>query len=181
MKKKIQMQRLLYYSYITLEDLTLTIFSSPKGLVWLDINMTEVDSLKAIKEKFKKTELINAPELNIEFEKQLKEYFNGERRNFTVDLDLIGTEFQQNVWGALLEIPYGKTVSYKEIAVKIGNPKAVRAVGMANNKNKVPIIIPCHRVIGVDGKLVGYGGGIHIKEKLLKLEGIKIIDGKVVE
>ena len=102
--------------------------------------------------------------------KQLDEYFRGQRRLFSVKLNPQGTPFQQSVWKALLEIPYGETRSYKQIAERIGNPSASRAVGMANNKNPIFIIIPCHRVIGSTGKLVGYGGGIDVKEKLLNLE-----------
>ena len=102
---------------------------------------------------------------------ELEEYFNGRRSEFSVKVDLAkGTEFQKKVWNALRDIPYGETVSYKEIAEKIGNPKAVRAVGGANNKNPIPIIIPCHRVIGKDGSLTGYGGGLSKKECLLNLE-----------
>lgn len=102
--------------------------------------------------------------------KQLTEYFQGERKKFELQLNPQGTEFQKKVWKALCDIPYGKTVSYKYIAEQIGNEKAVRAVGMANNKNPISIFIPCHRVIGKDGKLVGYGGGLKIKEYLLELE-----------
>lgn len=102
--------------------------------------------------------------------KQLNEYFNGERKEFNLPLNPKGTEFQKKVWNALLNIPYGKTASYKDIATMIGNDKASRAVGMANNRNPIPILIPCHRVIGSNGKLVGYGGGIDTKIKLLDLE-----------
>ena len=102
--------------------------------------------------------------------KQLKAYFAGELKVFDVPLALNGTPFQKAAWKALMEIPYGQTCSYKDIAIKIGNPKAVRAVGMANNKNKIPIIIPCHRVIGTNGKLVGYAGGLEVKQQLLDLE-----------
>nr|WP_110930379.1 methylated-DNA--[protein]-cysteine S-methyltransferase [Paenibacillus bouchesdurhonensis] len=101
---------------------------------------------------------------------QLGDYFAGTRRSFDLALDFRGTEFQRKVWGALLDIPYGAVVSYKSIAESIGQPKAVRAVGGANNKNPLPIIVPCHRVIGSGGALVGYGGGLSIKESLLSLE-----------
>ena len=90
-----------------------------------------------------------------------------------------GTEFQIKVWKALTEIPYGETRSYKDIAISIGNEKACRAVGMANNKNPIPIIIPCHRVIGANKKLVGYAGGLDLKERLLDLEGISVQKNKV--
>jgi methylated-DNA-[protein]-cysteine S-methyltransferase len=102
---------------------------------------------------------------------QLQNYFNGERVDFDVPLDLAGTPFQQKVWGALKEIQYGETRSYKQIAESIGAPKAVRAIGGANNQNPVPIIVPCHRVIGSNGAMVGYGGGLDKKELLLSLEG----------
>ena len=113
---------------------------------------------------------VRETELIKEAAKQLDEYFKGERQMFTVKLNPKGTLFQQDVWKALLEIPYGETRSYKQVAERVGNPKASRAVGMANNKNPIFIIIPCHRVIGSTGKLVGYGGGIGVKEKLLNLE-----------
>ena len=102
--------------------------------------------------------------------KQLKEYFSGERKSFNIKLSPTGTPFQQQVWQALRSIPYGKTVSYGEIAKTIGKPQASRAVGAANGKNPISIIVPCHRVIGSSGKLVGYGGGLPIKETLLTLE-----------
>jgi methylated-DNA-[protein]-cysteine S-methyltransferase len=104
---------------------------------------------------------------------QIKEYFEGKRKQFKLPLAMHGTEFQMAVWQALQKIPYGETRSYKEIAVSIGRPKAVRAVGMANNRNPISIIVPCHRVIGHDGKLVGYGGGLPLKQYLLELERAK--------
>jgi len=102
--------------------------------------------------------------------KQLNEYFDGKRSSFDLQLQPQGTEFQNKVWKALIEIPFGETRSYGEIAKIIGNEKASRAVGMANNKNPIAIIVPCHRVIGANGKLVGYAGGLDIKEMLLNLE-----------
>ncbi|MBC2856042.1 methylated-DNA--[protein]-cysteine S-methyltransferase [Cetobacterium sp. 2A] len=110
--------------------------------------------------------------------KQLSEYFIGERLEFNIPILLNGTEFQKNVWKELIKIPYGETATYKDIAVRIGNPKAVRAVGGANNKNKIAVVIPCHRVIGMSGKLVGYAGGISKKEWLLNHENKnkKLID-----
>lgn len=102
---------------------------------------------------------------------ELEEYFRGERTAFSIPLDMRGTPFQERVWKALTEIPYGTVCSYKDIAVAIGQPKAVRAVGGANNRNPVPVIVPCHRVVGAGGHMVGYGGGLPIKETLLKLEG----------
>lgn len=101
---------------------------------------------------------------------QLQRYFSGQLRQFDMPLDLVGTPFQQSVWHALLQIPYGKTWSYAEEAAYIGRPTAVRAVAAANGNNKVSLVVPCHRVIGSNGKLTGYGGGLPRKEWLLDLE-----------
>ena len=101
---------------------------------------------------------------------QLEEYFSGKRKEFDIPLHPQGTDFQRSVWKELQRIPYGETISYKQMAINIGNPKACRAVGLANNKNPISIIIPCHRVIGSNGALVGYGGGLDMKRKLLDLE-----------
>ncbi|WP_041668122.1 methylated-DNA--[protein]-cysteine S-methyltransferase [Acetobacterium woodii] len=101
---------------------------------------------------------------------QLDEYFSGQRQSFDLPLQPQGTDFQQKVWKALQDIPYGEVCSYKAIAQAIGNEKACRAVGGANNRNPISIIIPCHRVIGANGDLVGYGGGIELKKQLLALE-----------
>jgi methylated-DNA-[protein]-cysteine S-methyltransferase len=103
-------------------------------------------------------------------ERQLEEYFERKRREFDIPLAPEGTEFQLQVWNALQEIPYGRTISYGELAERLGNHDTVRAVGAANGANPVAIIIPCHRVIGADGKLTGYGGGLHRKKRLLELE-----------
>jgi O-6-methylguanine DNA methyltransferase len=106
-----------------------------------------------------------------ECERQLREYFAGERREFTVPLDLRGTQFQVDCWNALLAIPHGETRTYADIARVVGRPQGFRAVGLANNRNPIAIIIPCHRVIASDGTLCGYGGGLDLKRKLLELEG----------
>lgn len=103
-------------------------------------------------------------------EQQLLEYFSGQRKTFDLTLDFQGTEFQKSVWNTLLQIPFGETRSYKQIAESIGNVKAVRAVGAANGKNPISIIAPCHRVIGANGKLVGFAGGLENKNILLSLE-----------
>lgn len=129
-----------------------------------DIYFSKIDTNDNIEE----TELIKECFL------QLKEYFEGNRKSFDLPIDAKGTEFQKKVWDELLKIPYGETKSYKDIALAIGNEKACRAIGMANNKNPIPIIIPCHRVIGSNGKLVGYAGGINVKEKLLNIEKIDL-------
>jgi len=106
-----------------------------------------------------------------EVKRQLEEYFAGKRLVFKIPLDLDqGTAFQRRVWKALLEIPYGRTLSYKEVAHAIGQPSAVRAVGSANGSNPLPIVVPCHRVVASDGTMGGYGGGLHVKKHLLQLE-----------
>lgn len=107
----------------------------------------------------------------LEAERQLREYFAGHRQQFNLSLDFIGTEFQKQVWAALVTIPFGETRSYGAIARQIGNPTAVRAVGAANGRNPLSIIAPCHRVIGANGKLTGFAGGLTTKAFLLRLEG----------
>ena len=102
--------------------------------------------------------------------RQLRAYFAGELRTFDVPLEMIGTEFQRRVWQALRKIPYGETTSYSQLASRIGAPRALRAVGAANGRNPIPIIVPCHRVIGASGHLVGFGGGLEWKRFLLDLE-----------
>lgn len=101
---------------------------------------------------------------------ELDEYFSGKRKTFDLPLKLNGTEFQKKIWQELIKIPYGKTISYKELAKRAGNEKACRAAGMANNKNKIMIVIPCHRVVGSNGYLTGYAGGLNVKKQLLDLE-----------
>ena len=118
---------------------------------------------------FKADRIIESPMIR-KAHTQLNEYFKGIRKSFDLPLNPKGTEFQKKVWDVLLKIPYGSTCSYKDFAISIGNEKACRAVGSANNRNPIFIFIPCHRVIGTNGSLVGYGGGIQLKEKLLLLE-----------
>lgn len=120
-------------------------------------------------------ELIEDPQhpILLKTVQQLNEYFQGKRQKFDLPLDFEGTEFQQKVWQALLTIPFGETRSYKQIAEQVGNVKAVRAVGAANGKNPISIIAPCHRVVGANGKLVGFAGGLENKDILLKIENHK--------
>ena len=106
----------------------------------------------------------------LETERQLKEYFQGSRKSFSLKLDLMGTKFQNDVWQALLAIPFGETRSYGQLARQLGNPRATRAVGAANGKNPISIVVPCHRVIGASGKLTGFAGGLKTKAHLLELE-----------
>ena len=112
-----------------------------------------------------------SPRLLQPYVSELEEYFAGNRREFTFPLDLRGTDFQIACWRSLLDIPYGETRTYADIARAVGKPNAFRAVGMANNRNPVAIVVPCHRVIASDGTLCGYGGGLDVKRKLLELEG----------
>jgi methylated-DNA-[protein]-cysteine S-methyltransferase len=109
-------------------------------------------------------------ELLEEAGRQLRAYFAGELRRFDVPLDLVGTEFQVVAWRALADIPYGTTISYGEQARRLGRPRAVRAVGAANGRNPLPIVLPCHRIVGADGSLVGFGGGLSLKQRLLEHE-----------
>ena len=102
---------------------------------------------------------------------QLREYFNRQRKEFDLPLEILGTDFQKKVWDELTKIPYGETISYGELANRMGDKNLMRAVAAANGANPIPIIIPCHRVIGADGSLTGYGGGLDVKQKLLELEG----------
>ncbi len=153
-------------------DLSHTLcYHSPVG--WLKI-VTTRGYLKEILFCDIKEGKDNPDELAFEVQNQLQAYFKGTRTHFNLPMIPVGTDFQKQVWKALLNIPYGKTISYLELSKWIGNPKAVRAVGHANGQNPIPIIIPCHRVIGSNGKLIGYGGGIERKKYLLKLEGIPV-------
>ncbi len=129
----------------------------------------ELDEIGIIGMSFTNDQDIKFDESN-DIQKQLTEYENGIRKSFDLPLHLKGTEFQKQVWNALLEIPYGETRSYQEIAIRIGKPKALRAVGGACNRNPIGIIVPCHRVIGKNGSLTGYAGGLSYKELLLNHE-----------
>ncbi|TMW69895.1 methylated-DNA--[protein]-cysteine S-methyltransferase [Alteribacter natronophilus] len=152
----------------------LTIASTDYGVCLIEFGPVK-ESCSAIRTWTKK-HFMNA-ELKEDAEKlqpvvtELEEYFAGTRTSFSVKLDLVGSKFQCLVWEKVKLIPYGETKSYKQIAMEIGAPKAVRAIGGSNNKNPVPILIPCHRVIGSNGSMVGYGGGLDKKEHLLRLEG----------
>ncbi len=137
------------------------------GTAITHISLTQTSSLKE-ERMIRQTPLIRQAIL------QLRQYFAGSRKHFELPLCARGTEFQQSVWEVLRTIPYGQTRSYKEVAVALGNPNAARAVGMANHNNPITIVIPCHRVIGSDGSLVGFGPGIDVKKRLLALEKEKI-------
>lgn len=139
---------------------TLTLTASDDALTGVEFGRIDYLSLEQVPN-----------DLLLEAAHQISEYFAGKRREFDLPLAPEGTEFQRSVWSGLRDIPYGETRSYGELAAAIGNPKAARAVGLANNRNPISIVIPCHRVIGADGALVGYGGGLNVKQALLRLEG----------
>lgn len=145
------------------------IYSAPTGKITIYANDEGINCVLLTAEGDVLENVMDSPTL-AEAARQLDEYFAGERRSFDLPLVPKGTEFQKKVWNALREIPYGDTCTYGEIAAKIGNPKASRAVGMANNRNPLAIIVPCHRVIGANGSLTGYAGGLDMKKSLLDLE-----------
>lgn len=140
------------------------------GKIMIVEDSNQIIKLLLIDEFYDCEVMINETEGLKQAGKQLLEYLDGKRIDFTIPLNAEGTDFQKRVWDKLREIPYGETRSYKQIAEAIGNPKASRAVGMANNRNPIMLMIPCHRVIGSNGSLVGYAGGLPLKEALLKLE-----------
>jgi methylated-DNA-[protein]-cysteine S-methyltransferase len=143
----------------------LTLVASDKGLVavlWENDKPNRVRLGELVEE--------DSHSVLIEAERQLKEYFTGKRGTFSVPLDIRGTSFQRSVWEALLAIPFGETKTYGQLAKQLGNPQATRAVGAANGRNPISIIVPCHRVIGSSGKLTGFAGGLENKERLLNME-----------
>jgi O-6-methylguanine DNA methyltransferase len=142
--------------------------ASPKGLVRLEFE-ARAQQLNPENIQLQESRKVLAPYLD-----QLNEYFAGQRREFSIPLDLRGTDFQLTCWRALLDIPYGETRSYRDLAKAIGHPNAFRAVGMSNNRNPIAIVVPCHRVIAADGSLCGYGGGLDIKRRLLDLESAQL-------
>lgn len=146
------------------------VYKSPIGDIEVTATEKEICSLEFVKKGKKPGKsTVLSPALRKAF-KQLDEYFRGKRRIFELMLRLEGSEFQLDVWQALLDIPYGATASYRDIAKAVGRPEAVRAVGAANGANPISLVIPCHRVIGADGRLVGYGGGLDRKEWLIEHE-----------
>ncbi|MEO8596410.1 MAG: methylated-DNA--[protein]-cysteine S-methyltransferase [Candidatus Solibacter sp.] len=145
------------------DECKVRLVSSPKGLIAIDFHVGEIP--------LENGERNDADPVIGETKRQLDAYFAGRLRQFALPLDLRGTAFQLRVWHELERIPYGETRSYLQVAAKLGAEKAVRAVGAANGANPIPIVVPCHRVIGSGGKLVGYGGGLPLKKRLLTLEG----------
>lgn len=149
------------------------IMNSPVGPLYLVASHQGLKGLYWEKQKISAEGSLHANEILDDTVNQLKEYFEGKRQNFDLKLDLDGTAFQMATWNELRKIPFGTTKTYMEIATKVGNAKAVRAVGTANGKNPVCIIIPCHRVVGSNGNLTGYSGELDIKEKLITFERLK--------
>jgi len=154
----------LYFASETISGIKFEIIVSRIGVRKILINKKS-EELAGIEEVNTKNSQID------KVYKQLREYFKRERREFELPLDIIGTDFQKRVWNELLKIPYGKTITYNQLAINLGDKKVIRAAAAANGANPLPIVIPCHRVIGSDGNLVGYGGGLDVKQKLLELEG----------
>jgi O-6-methylguanine DNA methyltransferase len=161
----------IYHTTLTTPIGRLLVASSDRGLVRVMLpDESRTDPISYLQKHFPDATLVESKERNREIAHQLLEYFNGTRKEFALLLDLRGTDFQKSVWEAVRKVPYGQTRSYGEIAKAIGNPKAVRAVGAANGANPIPIVIPCHRIIGSDGSMTGFGGGIPLKRRLLDLE-----------
>ena len=152
-----------------MEDLFTLFYPSPLGLMEIKGTDSAVSRVGFVEEE--KPSSNSAPDILIKCKNELDEYFNGKRKIFTVALAPVGTEFQQTVWNKLLGIGFGNTTSYMAIAKELNNPGAVRAVGLANGRNPIGVIIPCHRVIGEDGSLTGYVGGLWRKKWLLEHEG----------
>ncbi|TYA74065.1 methylated-DNA--[protein]-cysteine S-methyltransferase [Seonamhaeicola marinus] len=144
------------------------IINSPLGFTKIVGDVDGISSISVLNSEEKITDII--PEILEDCAIQLKEYFSGERKEFSLKLNPQGTDFQKKVWKALAQIPYGKTMSYLELSKQLGDVKAIRAVANANGKNPIWIIVPCHRVIGTDGSLTGYAGGLHRKQWLLNHE-----------
>ncbi|MFC6332797.1 methylated-DNA--[protein]-cysteine S-methyltransferase [Paenibacillus septentrionalis] len=162
----------VYWSAWRDGELCYTLAATEKGLCYIDIDHN-YEELQAWHSKYaKESELIENPSYMSGYIEQFKQYWDKQRTVFDLPLDMRGTDFQKRVWQALVEIPFGKTVSYRDIAETIGNRKAVRAVGGAIGKNPVLIVVPCHRVIGSSGKLTGFSAGLDLKEKLLDHEQI---------
>ncbi len=150
--------------------------STDRGVCKISVpRQTKKDFLRWLNENFDDSEVVDNKSRNKEIIEQLGRYFNGRLAKFTCPIDMRGTPFQTRVWKELVRIPYGTTISYKQLAKRVGTTKGYQAIGRANAVNPIPIVVPCHRVIGTNGSLVGYTSGIKTKEFLLKLEGALMI------
>ena len=147
-----------------------TYLKTPLGIAKITGDNEGVVEIKIEDQNIEFQENEDLPDTILQAKSQLREYFEKKRKNFDFKMNPQGTQFQQKVWKALLEIPFGKTSSYMELSKKLGDPKAIRAVASANGKNPLWVVVPCHRVIGSDGSLTGYAGGLHRKKYLLELE-----------
>lgn len=161
----------LYFASFTINEINIDVITSPKGIKKILINKKSESNVLS-----KITQISSDDSKVLNTFKQLKEYFSRKRKEFDLRLEILGTEFQKKVWEELKIIPYGETISYGELANRMGDKNLMRAVAAANGANPIPILIPCHRVIGADGSLTGYGGGLDVKQKLLELEGSMSLD-----
>jgi len=176
------MPETLYWDEIVVQDRAFRLAASVKGVCCIGLPPRQsVDREAEWEQDLQRlapgSDTVRAPEWVAGYLQELNAYFGGHRELFTMPLDLRGTKFQLAVWQALLAIPYGQVCSYGDIAAAVQRPRAVRAVGRANGANPVPIVVPCHRVIGKDGTLTGYGGGLPLKEWLLAIEGVRVRTG----
>ncbi len=161
----------IYFASDSIEGINFDIIVSNNGIREILINK------KSNKEHLNKAIKVSSNNAKVQdVFKQLKEYFSRQRKEFNLPLEILGTDFQKKVWDELKNIPYGETISYGELAARIGDKNKMRAVAAANGANPLPIVIPCHRVIGADGSLTGYGGGLDVKQKLLEMEGSWTLD-----
>jgi methylated-DNA-[protein]-cysteine S-methyltransferase len=163
------------------EETLTTVMNTPIGTIVIegtDRSVTGIDlpDPSAPRNLFGAIALSDAPGAVALAADQLQQYFDGARTDFDLPLEVVGTPFQRDVWLALAEIPFGKTVSYSELATMVGRPRACRAVGQANGSNPIPIVLPCHRVVASGGTIGGYGGGLRMKRQLLALEGVTLPD-----
>ncbi len=170
-----QLVKYIYWTKIEVPNNTWCLYlaATDEGLCLVTLPSETFDTVKSFAKKYVPDAILLQDDIKLTpYSQQIIEYFGGKRKKFNFSLDLKGTPFQRQVWEALWEIPFGQTQSYSAIAKRIGRPTAVRAVGAANGENPLPIVIPCHRVIGKNGTLTGYRGGIDIKKDLLQLEGL---------
>ena len=159
----------IYWTLFSFEQWLLILAATTEGLCYVG-NLEQFQAWSA-KTTLKNTLIAQNDELMVPYSEQFREYLQGERKQFTIPIDFLGTEFQKSIWEVLLEIPFGETCSYSEIAERIHKPQAVRAVGTAIGANPILIVVPCHRVIGKNNTLTGYRSGLEMKAMLLQLEG----------
>lgn len=163
----------IYWTTCDFDDITLHLAASDKGLCRVALPNESLEFMHQwVQTQFPRAVWMRDDEQLQPYSVQFEEYFSGHRRVFSLPLDMRGTPFQVAVWEWLGRIPYGEVWAYSDIAEKLGNPGTVRAVGAANGQNPLPVVLPCHRVIGKDGSLTGFRGGLRLKEKLLQLEGV---------